>query len=395
MYVQRLLSSVFKQALEGFPSVLITGPRQSGKTTFVVNEVSEAGYISFDDPIERDFAREDPIGFIRKLKGRRVIIDEVQYVPEIVQFIKMEIDRNRHTFGRWILTGSQHFNLMKEVTESLAGRVAILELQPFSLKEAFTVRSFSLEEVLWCGLYPEMVLHPHKRDLWIRSYIKTYIERDVRQLMNIKDLRVFEGFLGLLGAYHGQVFNSAALSREVGVSMPTIKSWAGVLEASYIIYFLRPYYKNFGKRVIKSPKLYFIDPAIVAALTRQPSAEAMLRGPMGGVLFEGIIIADAVKAYLNAGLNPDVFFWRSHDGLEVDLLLLARGKLHPVEIKLTSTPTSKHVVPLERFKKLASTEASDTGVVVCNIDTPTPLPHGNIAIPWAAFYEYVSNLISR
>ena len=393
MYIPRLISVAFKKALKIFPSVMLTGPRQSGKTTFVVNELKGSDYVSFDDPLQRDFARGDPMGFIKKFRKKSVILDEVQYVPEIISYIKMEIDKDRHHYGRWILTGSQQFNLMKEISESLAGRVAIMELLPFCIKETFNLQKQSIEEVIWDGFYPEVVLQPRKRNLWVSSYIKTYIERDVRQLMNIKDLRVFEHFLGLLGAHHGQTFNTAVLSREIGVSQPTIKSWAGVLEASYIIYFLKPYFKNYGKRIIKSPKIYFIDPSIVSVLTRQPSPESAINGSMGGVLFEGFIIIEALKAFLNAGASPDMFFWRSHDGLEVDLIVQAQGKMHPVEIKLTSTPTIKHIEPLEKFKKIAGSDASETGIVVCRVDRAITLPNKNIALPWHRFYEYMEKLI--
>jgi len=393
MYIPRIISSTFKRALTSFPSVMITGPRQSGKTTFVINELKGSDYVSFDDPLERDFARNDPVGFIKRFGKKSVILDEVQYVPEIINYIKMEIDRERHNYGRWVLTGSQHFNLMKEISESLAGRIAILELMPFCIKETLRTQKRSIEEAIWDGSYPEVVLQPGKRDLWISSYIKTYIERDVRQLMNIKDLRVFEHFLGLLSAYHGQIFNTAVLSREIGVSQPTIKSWAGVLEASYIIYFLKPYFRNYGKRIIKSPKVYFIDSSIVSVLTRQPSPGSAINGSMGGVLFEGFIIIEALKAFLNAGLNPDMFFWRSHDGLEVDLIVQAQGKMHPIEIKLTATPTIKHIEPLEKFKKIAGSDASETGIMVCRVDRAVTLPDRNIALPWHRFYEYMEKLI--
>jgi len=188
MYVSRELARTFKEALNNFPSVIITGPRQSGKTTFVLNELKGADYVSFDDPIERDFARHDPKGFLKRFKKSTRIIDEVQYVPEIIHYIKLDIEKTRHKYGQWVLTGSQQFNLMKEVTESLAGRVAVLELLPFCTKEALHVSTVDLEQILWCGLYPEVILGPAKRNLWVRSYIRTYLERDVRQLMNIKDL---------------------------------------------------------------------------------------------------------------------------------------------------------------------------------------------------------------
>jgi len=396
MYVPRLLSLTLKKALRLFPAVLVTGPRQSGKTTFLLEEFGKRfTYLSFDDPLERDFAVNDPNGFLNQFKDRPVILDEIQYVPEILPYLKIRIDRERGRTGKWLLTGSQQFQLMKNVTESLAGRIALLELPPFSLLETATSKSRDLESVVWVGEYPEPALWPEKRDLWVRSYIQTYVERDVRQLQNVKDLRSFESFLALCAAYHGQTFNSAALSRKCGVSLPTIKAWAGVLEASYLCRFISPYFNNYGKRLVKTPKLYFIDPAIVCALTRQPSGEAALAGAMGGAFFEGLIVSEAYKLFAAEGKNPDIFFWRSNDGLEVDLIIQIENKLFPVEIKLTATPTSKHLEPLNKFAVLAGKTFVDKGILVCRIDKTRPMPSDNVAMPWSAFPEWLESVLKK
>ena len=189
-------------------------------------------------------------------------------------------------------------------------------------------------------------MHPNRRDLWVRSYISTYVERDVRQIRNIPDLRLFNQFLSLAAARHSQEFHPADLSRELGLTQPSVKSWGGVLEASYIAHFLPPWHRNYGKRVVKTPKIYFYDPALVSLLTRQPNAASALAGPMGGPLLEGWVITEAVKAFLSLGKRPDLYFWRSHDGLEVDLLIVIDGKLQPVEIKLSATPGSGHIDPI-------------------------------------------------
>ena len=278
---------------------------------------------------------------------------------------------------------------MKNVSESLAGRIAILELLPFSLLEHRQEDSDWLESTSWFGGYPEPSLFHKRRDLWIRSYIQTYIERDVRQLQNIKDMRTFEQFVGLSASVHGQTLNTAALSRQCGVSLPTIKAWIGILEASFLCLLLPPYFKNFGKRLMKTPKLYFVDPALVCALTRQPDRMSALSGAMGGALFEGLIVSEAFKIFSMKGRRADLFFWRSHDGLEVDLIVLTNGKLHPVEIKLTATPTLKHVEPLNKFKQLAGKEASETGLLVCRVQKRMTLPSQNIAIPWHSFPEWL------
>lgn len=390
MYLRRRLGPTLARALEQFPAVLLTGPRQSGKTTFVREEFGQgAQFLSLDDPLEREFARTDPNGFLDRYAGKRVIIDELQYVPELLPYLKVRIDRERKAYGRWLLTGSQQFQLMAGVSESLAGRVALLELLPFGLLELSTERRGSLEERIWNGGYPEPVLEPEKRDLWLRSYLQTYVERDIRQLHNIRDLRAFETFLGLGAAHHGQLLNAAQLGRDCGVSQPTVKSWLGLLEATYILLQLQPYHESFGKRIVRSPKPLFLDSALVCHLTRQPSAESAIAGAMGGALFEGWVISEALKVFVARGLEPELYFWRSHDGIEIDLLLRIRTKLQAIEIKLTATPSRGHLAPLERFRDLAGRKAASAGVLVCRVKAATALPLGHVALPWQEFPEWL------
>jgi len=394
MYVERHLTAVVTQALGQFPCVLVTGPRQAGKTTFLLKTFGDqAAYVSFDDPLERGFALADANGFLNRFDRRMVILDEIQYVPELLPYLKMQIDRNRSETGRWLLTGSQQFQLMKNVSESLAGRVAIFDLLPFSTVEYQPAAGRQLEIQLWWGGYPQVVLQPGIRDAWMRGYTQTYIERDVRQLQNVRNLRAFEAFLTVAAARHGQLFNTAALSRDLGITLPTVKAWAGVLEASYITCFVSPYFKNFGKRLTKTPKLYFLDSGLVCYLTRQPDAAAVLAGPMAGALFEGLVIAETIKVMAIKGRRPDLYFWRSHDGLEMDLILVLGGRCQPVEIELTATPTVKHLEPLNRFKALAGADAAATGVLVCRVDKPTPLPNGNLAIGWQDFAAWLMDHI--
>ena len=386
MYVPRLLKRAVDEAVKNFPAVLITGPRQSGKTTFLLREFGDRyTYVSFDDPLEREFALSDPRGFLSRFRDKRVILDEVQYVSQLFPYLKMEIDRKRHLSGRFLLTGSQQFQLMSQITESLAGRVALLELLPFSFSE---IRNLfprrTLEEHLWLGGYPEVALYPEKRDLWVRSYLQTYLERDVRQLQNIRELKLFETFIRLLAALHGQELNYSRLAAEVGVSVPTIKSWISVLEASYIVCLLPPFYRNLRKRVVKRPRFYFLDSALVCTLTRLPSPETALSGPLGGPLFEGWVVCEALKLMAHLGLSPDLYYFRTRQGLEVDLILPLQGKLYPVEIKLTATPTPRHWEPLRKFRELAGKEAGE-GVLVCQVEERRPLPQGNLALPWFEF----------
>lgn len=394
MYIPRLLITTLKKALRSFPAVLVTGPRQAGKTTFLVQEFGgKSAYVSFDDPLERNFAISDPNGFLDRFGEKPVILDEIQYVPEILSYLKVRIDRDRRRSGKWLLTGSQQFQLMKNVSESLAGRIAILELLPFSILENSQPGPNWLESAIWNGGYPEPSLFPGKRDLWVRSYIQTYLERDVRQLQNVRDLRAFEVFLSLAAAHHGQAFNTAVLSRQCGVTVPTVKAWAGVLEASYLCLFLSPYYKNFGKRVVKTPKLYFIDPAVVCALTRQPDGPSALAGSMGGALFEGFVVSEAFKAFSMKGRRADLYFWRSHEGLEVDLIIQIGTQLIPVEIKLTSTPSLKHLEPLNKFKTITGAKPDSPGLLVCRLEKPVVLPSNNRAIPWQEFPAWLSAML--
>lgn len=387
MYQPRQLAAVLEQAVAAFPAVLVTGPRQSGKTTFLQHEAgSRADYLSFDDPIERSFASVDPVGFLARFADRPVILDEVQHVPTLFPLIKLRIDSEPQRYGRWLLSGSQQFGLMRQVSESLAGRIAILELPPFSHLE---LRRPSLDETLWNGGYPVPALHPDRRDLWLRSYVATYIERDVRQIRNIPDLLVFTQFINLMAARHGQEFHPADLARDLGIAQPTVKSWAGVLEASYVAHFLPPWFHNYGKRVIRTPKVYFCDSALVSLLTRQPDATAALAGPISGALLEGWVVSEAVKAFMALGRRPDLHFWRSHDGLEIDLLILLGGKLQPVEVKLTATPGPGHVHSFDRFAAIAGADAAAHGVLVCRTERERPLPGGHLALPWDAFPDWL------
>jgi hypothetical protein len=392
MYLQRKLKNVFADAVKQFPAVLVTGPRQSGKSTFLQHERPGAAYVTFDDPLNRDFALRDPNGFLDQFEGNPVILDEIQYVPEILQYIKIRIDQHRVP-GVWVMTGSQQFHLMKNIRETLAGRIAILELLPFSLTE-ISGRRPELEQILWTGLFPEPACYPQKRDLWLKSYIQTYLERDVRQLEAVRSFRAFEMFVNLCAAYHAQEFHPARLSRECGTTQPTAKAWGRVLEAGFTVLMLPPFFRNYGKRLIKSSKLYFTDPALVAYMTRQPSAEAALRGNMGGVLFEGLIVSEVWKAFCHQGLTPAVFFWRAQDGMEVDLILQAQGKFWPMEIKLTATPGPGHLAGLNRFKEIAGKEAAEQGVIVCRVNTPRALPDNNLAIPWYQFSEWLEKVIA-
>ncbi|RKX47713.1 MAG: hypothetical protein DRP64_00295 [Verrucomicrobia bacterium] len=392
MYIKRKIGSSFKKALSLFPVCVLTGARQTGKSTFLHQELKGYSYVSFDDPLQRDFAQADPVGFLKQCEGvKGTILDEIQYVPEILQYIKIAVDKERIP-GRWILTGSQQFHLMKNIGESLAGRAVLFDLAPFCLAEK-TPRE-NLDLILWNGLYPEPSLAPEKRELWISSYIQTYLERDIRQLGNVSDIHSFETLIKLCAARHGQELNLTALSRESGVAQSTVKKWIGLLESCYLLFLLPPFHNNLGKRIVKSPKIYFMDSALVATLTRQPSPESMAAGSMGGAFFEGLIVTEAVKCFFNRGKKPDLFFWRSHDGLEVDLIIQIGGTLYPVEIKRNNTPKTSFLAPLNQFKKIATPQFQlGEGQLVCQTENPGPLPNGNQSLPWQKFYPWLDDLL--
>ncbi|MCK5250945.1 MAG: ATP-binding protein [Spirochaetaceae bacterium] len=391
MYLDRAIEAVFRRALSLFPAVLITGPRQSGKTTFLKETLKDQyRYISFDDPLNREYAFHDPKGFLEQFSQSRVILDEIQYVPELLSYIKIAIDSNRRESGKWVLTGSQQFNMMRGVTESLAGRIAVLNLLPFHSLEHNQYPDSPITDFIWRGGYPENVLFPDGRDLWISSYISTYLERDVRQLQGVHNLSLFQTFLFSCASRHSQELSYASLSKQVGISQPAAKDWISVLTASGITFLLRPYHSNFGKRLIKSPKLYFLDSALPAFLTRQPSPEALFNGTMGGSFFEGFIISETHKILIAGTNKSDIHFWRSHDQLEVDLILELNGIIHPVEIIKTGTPTLKHAEPLRRFKSIVKSKAPcGEGFVVCTVREALPLGSDITAIPWRQFMEWV------
>jgi hypothetical protein len=392
-YLPRKLSGVLGDVRARFPAVLVTGPRQSGKTTFMRHEAPECAYVTFDDPLNRQFAARDPHGFLDQFGSSPVVLDEVQYVPDLFPYLKMRIDADRSIRGRFLLTGSQQFAMMRHVGDSLAGRLALLDLLPFSWAEAGGSTGLGVADVLWRGGYPPVYLDPAARDAWLRGYVQTYLERDVRNLQNIRDLRLFETFLGLLAARHAQTANRAEVARDCGVSQPAVRDWENVLIASYILFPLPPYHRNFGKRLVKTPKLYFVDSGLAAWLTRQPSAEALWRGPMGGAFFEGWVVSEAVKAFAARGRRPDVFFWRSSDGVEVDLLIEAGGRLHAVEIKQTATPTAVHADVLTRWAHAAGRAPEGDRLLVCTCRRETALPNGVRALPWHAFPAWMDRIL--
>ncbi|MFH1288142.1 MAG: ATP-binding protein [bacterium] len=386
MYVNRLIEKTLKNSIKTFPAVLITGSRQCGKTTLVKKILGgKYNYVSLDELDIRSFAIEDPRGFLERYSPP-LIIDEIQNAPQLLSYIKARIDKDRKP-GQWVITGSQAFPLMRNVSESLAGRVAVLTLFPFSLDEINNNRRINLASAslfinhltsvktmlkksissgawLLQGGYPELFVNKKiSRKLWFSSYVQTYIDRDVRGNIKTANLNDFERFLRLLAARTSQELNYSILSREIGVTVPTIKSWVSFLEASSIVYLLYPYHKNFGKRIIKSPKCYFLDTGLVAYLVGLQDENHLLQGPMAGALFETACVIQFVKRF-SAFIDPcSLYFWRSVDGFEVDLLIETAQKIFPVEIKLSSTISSQHVSSLKLWLDMAGNTAKK-GLVI-------------------------------
>lgn len=359
MYIKRLIEKTLKEAVESFPAVFIGGPRRSGKTTLSKSFLKGYNYVLLDEIDVRSLAIEDPRGFLEKYPPP-VIIDEIQNAPGLLSHIKARIEHNKKP-GQWVLTGSQQWALMKGISETLAGRIAILHLFPFSLEEeqknmrphlseadGFVNELFHAKKLpnkivpfgKWIlqGGYPEVVLNKKvSRKLWFSSYLQTYVDRDVRGYIKQSNLHDFERFVKLLAARTACELNCSTLSRDIGVSVPTIKSWLTLLEASGLIFFLMPYHKNFGKRIIKAPKCYFIDTGIVSYLVGLQSEQHALSGPMAGALFETACITQFYKRFSAFADSCSLYYYRSTDGLEVDLLIETGKMIYPIEVKLSST----------------------------------------------------------
>lgn len=358
----RALASTLDRLAKVFPVIAVTGPRQSGKTTLVKARFPDKPYVSLEDPIERAFAQEDPRGFLARFKGG-AIFDEAQRWPELFSFLQGLVDEDRQP-GRFILTGSQQFGLLAGVTQSLAGRVGMTRLLPMALAELpDAVKTDGVDALLWRGGYPVI----HAQDVspvdWLASYVATYIERDVRQVLNVQDLSAFQRFLRLCAGRSGQLLNLSALAGESGIAHSTARAWLSVLESSDLVYLLPPYHRNFGKRLVKTPKLYFLDTGLACWLLgiRDPATLAL--HPLRGALFETLIVAEFIKQRFNAGQPADVYFWRDNNGLEADLLFERQGRLQTVEIKSGRTPTSDYIRAGKRAASIAGEEADTPWLV--------------------------------
>ena len=355
--IYRKLTATLQRFAKTFPVIAITGPRQSGKTTLAKAVFADKPYITLEDPAERAFAFEDAKGFLHRFRDG-AIFDEAQRWPDLFSYLQGMVDEEPIP-GKFILTGSQQFGLLAGVSQSLAGRVGMTALLPLSISElpAASKSSQSLDTLIIKGSYPAL----HVRDIspadWFASYIATYIERDIRQVLRVHDLSVFQRFVRLCAGRNGQLLNLNALAGETGVSQKTARSWLSVLESSYIVHLLPPYFRNFGKRLIKTPKLYFLDQGLACWLLGIRSHEHIALHPMRGAIFESFIISEFLKSRYNRGLPPDLYFWRDNNGLEADIVFERGTKLQPVEIKSGQTITGDYIRAGQRAARFAAEEA--------------------------------------
>jgi predicted AAA+ superfamily ATPase len=402
-YIHRSLEPVLARAMTEFPVVVLIGPRQSGKTTLIKHMVgSQWPIISLEPPDVRAAAIGDPHGFLG-LYPPPVVYDEVQYAPDLLPYIKEQVDARRDQPGQFVLTGSQNLLLMQQVTESMAGRSAVLKLLPMSQREiagdpqrqlpweanhpqagSDSPPSGELWSRILRGSYPELVANP-QRDarLWQASYVQTYLERDVRNLRNIGDLTQFQSFLRSLAMRSAGLLNLSDLARDIGIAVNTARDWLAILEASFQVFLLRPYFANLGKRLVKAPKVYFTDTGLLCYLVGLRDAEHAAAGPMGGAILENLVVAELFKTSLHRGEEPGMYFWRTAAGSEVDLVIERQAGLIPVEIKASATARPDMARGIAAFRRDFGDRAGD-GFVIYTGPVLLPLGGGTRAFPLAA-----------
>ena len=400
-YFKRLAENIIKKQEKMFKTILVTGARQVGKTTMLKNMNPNINYITLDDMILNQSAVEDPELFLKANKPP-IIIDEIQYAPNLLRYIKISVD-NSEKKALYYLTGSQQFNLMNDVSESLAGRVGILNLLGLSLREIKEVnfnepfiptkaylnkrkeyiKDVSYDEVwdiIYKGSMPALYQEESDIEMFYAMYVSTYIERDVRSLTQVRNTLSFLKFMTALASRIGQLLNLNSIANEVGITIPTAQRWLSILVASNIVYILEPYYNNILRRAIKTPKIYFFDTGLAAYLTKWTSSKVLEAGIMSGNFFENYVIVEIIKSYYNSGeLRPPVYFYRDKEKREIDLIIEQNGKLYPIKIKKTAKP-SKDMI--ENFKILETIGDTSEGAIICMYDNIIDLDEKNKVIPY-------------
>jgi predicted AAA+ superfamily ATPase len=396
MIIRRAITNHLQDLAKQFPAVAVMGPRQSGKTTLVKETFPEYAYVSLEDLDKRSAAQEDPRGFLNTyMRHKGVIIDEIQEVPELLSYMQGIVDQE-YKPGFFILTGSQHFLMYEKITQTLAGRIALLTLLPLSvseLKEAQLLPT-TCESLLIKGFYPRLYVQPITVQTWFSNYISTYVERDVRQVLRITDLVTFQRFLKLCAARVGNLLNYAEIARDADISPNTAKAWISILEASFIVKLLQPYHKNFSKRVIKSPKLYFYDTAIVCSLLGIKTEEELLLNPLRGALFESFAISEMLKFNYNNNKLPHIYFWRDVQGHEIDAIIeKSHDKTVPVEIKAGMTIMDSFFKGLRDWKEIS--EQTDGASYVVYGGKDSLIRNNGHVFPWDMIAEMLEEIYKR
>lgn len=375
----RQVESKLKDMAKKFPVITITGPRQSGKTTLCRGLFSDYRYVSLENPDFRSYAQNDPRGFLEEYDNH-VIIDEAQNVPQLFSYIQGAVDENKEA-GQYILTGSQNFLLLEKISQSLAGRTYVFHLLPFSYKEIAHKYNQNLLQAIWSGGYPPIYDRQLSPTDFFPSYIQTYIERDVRNVMNIKDLNLFIAFIKVCAGRVGQLFKASAIANEIGVDYKTVQSWLSILETSFIVFRLNPWHVNFNKRIVKTPKLYFYDTGLACNLLRIQQPEDLNFHFAKGALFENYVITEYIKSNRNIGNNNNPYFWRDNTGNEIDLIADSGQQLKVIEIKSGKTIKDDFFKGLNYFDKIQSNFTIDKYLVYGG-DTQRK-QYGTQVFPWS------------
>jgi uncharacterized protein len=371
LYIKRSLEKEVLRASRAFPALLVTGPRRAGKTTLLKRLFPKASYFLLEDPDSIARVKADPRAFVEEIKPP-CILDEIQNVPQLFNYLRTRIDENPHRLGQWYFTGSQDAPLMKGVSESMAGRVAVFQLLPLSLEETKKVS-------LVHGGFPEVLAHPQVASIWFRSYIQTYLERDVRAITAVKDLSTFRRFLSILASRCGAVLNKTDLAAPLGVSVPTLTEWINILEITGQIIVVPPFYENFGKRLIKSPKIYFADSGLAAFLLGIETESALRKSTFLGSVFEGFVASEIVKNQLNSGKRRELYYFRDQQGLEVDFIVPVGGaKLLVMEAKAVRCVTPAMGASLNKLSRAISRYKVEKYVV--HLDPPPGTPKGFLSL---------------
>lgn len=379
---RRALEKKILEVKEQFPVLALFGPRQSGKTTLARTLFPNYRYVNLEAFEEMEFAVEDPRGFLRRFQGEEgIILDEIQKTPKLLSYIQIEVDENPR-LGRFVLTGSQNILLNHHVNQTLAGRVALMTLLPLSIEEMREAKILpsTAAETIFRGFYPRVYSQHADPVIFADSYIRTYVERDVRDIQQITSLLDFQKFMRLCAARIGQLLDLTHLSHEAGITLPTVKSWLSVLEASYIIFLLQPHHTNFNKRLVKTPKLYFYDTSLACNLLRLNNPDDVYDHYLRGGLFESMILSDFLKKRYHHGLSPNVYFWRDKSGHEVDCILETGSQLSPIEIKSSATIHSDMFKGLTQWCKWADVDPS-SGTIIYSGEEKQVRKQGTI-FPW-------------